>query len=289
MLNKVLVYVAILFLTSCIGGQSIDLRSPITFTRPDNITVKCYQPPPEVIATSVKVDMDASVSKIKEILRAQAELKQTVQRIRNEIPDLQRIEVLSFRLCTDYGSGGLDPISYQTFLKALYEVRTGLSTQSSPADSKTVVTTLRDRVTIAEISLRESQIYNKTRTVTYEIEEDPAGTIVIRRTIELILVSLGSEQTYKPHFEFSSENVAFDGIYYGFNNMPVSGCKEMRDVQAKVTIIDCPHLPSIKPGETLQITVKDTVKPFSSRNIWYFESETTPRLTLEGSKLIQTH
>jgi len=115
-MKKFIVLAGMIFLLSCPGPSS---RNIVQIERPDGTKVKCVEPSPAVFTSSVKAKADASIPKIKEILKGEVAYEQKVERIRNEMEGLYSIEVLHYRLCIDYGNGILDESSYKSFFEKI--------------------------------------------------------------------------------------------------------------------------------------------------------------------------
>jgi len=118
MVRKYNLLLAILIVGSC--SQAPSQRSLQEFVRADGTRVFCPQPPPDMMTASTVGSIDAVLPRVRETLKAQGNLRQTYERIRSEVPGLQRFEVLHYRLCVDYANGVLNKKSYQTFLKILH-------------------------------------------------------------------------------------------------------------------------------------------------------------------------
>jgi len=72
-------------------------------------TVTCFEPPPDLVTA---INIEAQVKNVTDLLKGSMSIEQTYQRIRSEIPNLQAVETILFRLCVDYANGALSSGEY---------------------------------------------------------------------------------------------------------------------------------------------------------------------------------
>lgn len=120
---------------SCVTSQPTYIK----FKREsDNKTVKCRTVRPDVVTTKVKASIDASIKEIK-LINGSTEIDQTVTRIREEIPNLQVLEALTYAACETYGNDGLTPEQYGTYMTEIVpKVKTFASGTTSDSVEKEI-------------------------------------------------------------------------------------------------------------------------------------------------------
>nr|WP_299067694.1 hypothetical protein [uncultured Allomuricauda sp.] len=101
----------VVLVTSC-KSSNLNKRKEITHTRSDGKTVKCYQPPADVTVTGT----DLNFSAIKSHINAIASVTTKISRIREEIPGINSIEAIEFRMCNAYGNNIIDSKTYNKFV-----------------------------------------------------------------------------------------------------------------------------------------------------------------------------
>ena len=89
-------------------------RRPVTVG-----SMTCIEPPPDVITTAREAEVGAAVRGIQDVLKARVSTEQKVERIRQELPQLQSIEVLEYRMCVARGNGQISSEQYAEFLGEL--------------------------------------------------------------------------------------------------------------------------------------------------------------------------
>nr|WP_320166650.1 hypothetical protein [uncultured Methylophaga sp.] len=100
--------------------------------------LKCAEPPPDVITTGAQANVEALIPEIKVDVKADASATTTVERIRAEIPNLQAVEALEYRMCLAYGNGIIDSETYQEFFNNILPMLQGVKT-SRPEEASTSV------------------------------------------------------------------------------------------------------------------------------------------------------
>lgn len=93
-------------------------RSITTFDTPTG-KLKCAEPPPDVITMGAKANIDAIIPNIKADVEANASASTMVARIRSEVPNLQAVEALEYRMCLAYGNGIIDSDAYKKFIGSI--------------------------------------------------------------------------------------------------------------------------------------------------------------------------
>jgi hypothetical protein len=107
-------------------------------------TLKCAEPPPDVIATGVEANVEALIPEIDIDVKANASASNTVKRIRSEIPNLQAVEALEYRMCLAYGNGIIDSESYKDFITSILPMLQGIDTEKSSKNIKKELTDYDD-------------------------------------------------------------------------------------------------------------------------------------------------
>lgn len=82
-----------------------------------NGEVTCVEPPPDVIGAEFSSQLSAALPGIEDAIRAEMSVQQKAERIREEIPNLQAIEVLDYRLCMAYANGRIEKQLYSQFVE----------------------------------------------------------------------------------------------------------------------------------------------------------------------------
>jgi len=133
---------SIVFSTALIGCASS--RGITEFNTATGI-LKCAEPPPDVIATGAKANVEALVPKINTNVKANVSASTTVSRIRSEVPNLQAVEALEYRMCLAYGNGIVDSESYKKFMNNILPMLQGIDDKDNlkpnkekPASNQTV-------------------------------------------------------------------------------------------------------------------------------------------------------
>ena len=122
----------ILFLVGCGIFRPSDPshRKKEIFERSDGIKVTCFQPPPDVYISEVNASIDAKIPVIAEHLEAITSVNSKVERIREELPSLNSVEALEFRMCVAYGNEAINSEQYNRFVEnilPLMNINTGSS------------------------------------------------------------------------------------------------------------------------------------------------------------------
>jgi len=112
----------VVILASCAGPSK---RNKVTIN-----DVTCIEPPPDVMSSEISAAVDAAISPIKDALRADISVAKKFERIREEIPNLQAVEVLEFRLCAAYANGAIDKDTYKQFISHILPLLKGNSSSS---------------------------------------------------------------------------------------------------------------------------------------------------------------
>ena len=135
---KVSTLVSIFTLIAC-GSSNRD--TTVISKNSNNVT--CIEPPPDIIQTALSAQIQALIPEINIDIQANASAKSTVERIRSEVPNLQAVEALDYRMCVAYANGVLTKESYTKFLSEILPL---LTTSNNVADSKkaTDYTTYKD-------------------------------------------------------------------------------------------------------------------------------------------------
>ena len=97
--------------------------------------VKCYLPPPDVIAIGTQANADITAMRLGKVLQATGGIGLDIERIRQELPpDVATFEVVEFRICAQYGNGVLSKQAYQTFTEQIIPAYTkNPPVQTSPS------------------------------------------------------------------------------------------------------------------------------------------------------------
>jgi hypothetical protein len=84
----------------------------------DGAKVKCYLPPPDVIAKGAQANADLTAMRLGKVLQATGGVGLDIERIRQELPpEVAAFEVVDFRICAQYGNGVLSKDAYEAFIK----------------------------------------------------------------------------------------------------------------------------------------------------------------------------
>lgn len=98
----------------------VGCNSSVTkLTRPDGVNVTCAKPPKDVVTIAGSLNIESLVPDITRDIKMGITVNTTVQRIRKEIPNLQAVVVLEYRMCLAYGSNALTSAEYGKFVKGL--------------------------------------------------------------------------------------------------------------------------------------------------------------------------
>lgn len=109
----------LLVAASCSMGSPSE-RKPVEFVLSDGTPVKCFMPPPEIIAKGGKANIDLTVLRLGQVLEAKAGGGLDVEQIRRELPvEVSQFEVVEFRICAQYGNGVLSKQAYQAFTEQI--------------------------------------------------------------------------------------------------------------------------------------------------------------------------
>jgi len=81
----------------------------------DNRKVKCKTVRKDVVTTNAKASIDISLRDIK-LINGSAGIDKSITRIREEIPNLQVLEALTYAVCETYGNDALTPEQYGTYM-----------------------------------------------------------------------------------------------------------------------------------------------------------------------------
>jgi len=105
------------------------------FVLSDGTKIKCYMPPPDVIAKGGTANAELVASRLGTLLKVTGGVGLDVERIRQELPpEVSTFEAVEFRICVQYGNRVLSKQAYQAFTERI----TPAYTQNPPA--KTVST-----------------------------------------------------------------------------------------------------------------------------------------------------
>lgn len=126
-----LVILSPVFMSACITHRPIHI-----FVRPDNVTVKCIEPPADVILKSGDAKVNAAVKGIGELIKAESTMKVEVQKIRELSAGVNNFEVIEFRLCTQYGNGVLTPQQFQRIQDEILPMLHSESSKVSKAETQ---------------------------------------------------------------------------------------------------------------------------------------------------------
>jgi hypothetical protein len=108
-----------LVMSSCSMGSPSERKSE-EFVLRDGTKVKCYMPPPDVIAKGEKANVELTVLRLGKLLEATAGGSLDVERIRQELPpEVSTFEVVEFRICAQYGNGVFSKQAYQAFTEQI--------------------------------------------------------------------------------------------------------------------------------------------------------------------------
>ena len=88
--------VIVIGLTAC--AVSPTARNTVTFKTPSGKTVECLRPPEEAPLASAKADVDVTLPKIKEVLKASASAERKFEQLLPLNPKLQAWEVYCYRM-----------------------------------------------------------------------------------------------------------------------------------------------------------------------------------------------
>jgi ankyrin repeat protein len=104
-------------LVACAAQPSA--RTPHQMTRTDGISVRCLEPPPDVITRTQSVNIDLAVKNLGDVVRGSAGTQLDSERIRTISAQVADFEVIEFRFCMQYANGVLTPEEYRRFLRLL--------------------------------------------------------------------------------------------------------------------------------------------------------------------------
>jgi hypothetical protein len=102
------IFIFALFL-SC---ASLNNRQKVILKKKDGTKVTCFKSPSDVAYTSSSLNFKAIDSHINAI----ASVKTKIDRIREEIPGINSIEAIEFRMCNAYANGIIDSSTYNKFI-----------------------------------------------------------------------------------------------------------------------------------------------------------------------------
>ena len=106
---------ALIAASGCSLFRHPSVRVVHEFVRPDGTVIKCHEPPPDMVPASVGADLDAKIPDLVEVVNSRGGIEETTARIRSEIPNLQAVEAIEFRMCAAWAQGALDEEAYQRF------------------------------------------------------------------------------------------------------------------------------------------------------------------------------
>jgi len=131
-----------------------------------NGAITCFEPPPDVMTAGTKASVDASVSRIVQTLKLNADTSTTYSRIRAEVPNLQALEATEFRLCVAYANGLLSKDQYSKFMDLLPSLKSSGATGAPASGTKSndSATTL-----VPSQSQPQSQAQNQSQNQTIQI------------------------------------------------------------------------------------------------------------------------
>jgi len=117
----------VFYLLLAIGATSCAIFRPsdpsnikkVNLTRPDGTKVACFRPPADVYTDSLGATIDAKIPYIREKLEASLTIENKVERIRTEIPNLQALEAVEFRMCVAYGNNAINSDQYAQFISEI--------------------------------------------------------------------------------------------------------------------------------------------------------------------------
>lgn len=131
MKNLALILAAISVLFTISGCAS---KRNITTFKTETGELKCAEPPPDVVTTGARANIEALVPQIDVDVKANANANTTVARIRSEIPNLQAVEALEYRMCLAYGNGIVDSATYREFYQSILPMLQGIKAQGASAE-----------------------------------------------------------------------------------------------------------------------------------------------------------
>ena len=149
-------------ITICVVGCASQ-RSITLFETPTG-ELKCADPPSDVLMIGGNADLQALVPEIDLDVKANTSVSTTVARIRSEIPNLQAIEVLEYRMCLAYGSGIIDAKTYQEFFKSILPLLKNKEERKATLNSQEaqkLLSIFTDRTT--EIDLPDRDFWSKSQ------------------------------------------------------------------------------------------------------------------------------
>lgn len=107
-------------LSLVMSACSTDLPSQrrlVEFPRGDGPPLRCYEPPPDVIAKGGKAYAELAASRLTTVLQGKAGVGLDVERIRQELPqEVQSFELFHFRMCVEHGNGILSKEDYRGYI-----------------------------------------------------------------------------------------------------------------------------------------------------------------------------
>src|SRR5215813_1908547 len=110
----------LLFVVVSCATSSPSERKIEEFVLSDGSKIKCYMPPPDVIAKGGKGNVDLTVARLGKLLEGSGGASLDVERIRQELPsEVAQFEVIEFRICAQYGNGVLSKQAYQAFTEKI--------------------------------------------------------------------------------------------------------------------------------------------------------------------------
>jgi len=110
--SKIISFIFLIVLITSCKSAKLNERKEITLTRNDGKVVKCFQPPADVTVTGT----DLNFSAIKNHINAIASVNTKITLIREEIPGINSIEAIEFRMCNAYGNNIIDSETYDKFV-----------------------------------------------------------------------------------------------------------------------------------------------------------------------------
>lgn len=75
----------------------------------------CVLPPAEVTSTALEASVDAAIPRVREVLAASLTAGEKAERIRDELPNLQAVQVLEFRMCAAHRDHAVDAAGQEVF------------------------------------------------------------------------------------------------------------------------------------------------------------------------------
>jgi hypothetical protein len=132
------------------GCTSPNKREAVELTRPNGEKVVCFIPPADVMTSERDIQVKAAIPKIKDVLNTSTSINEKYQRIREEIPNLQTIEVLEFRACVAYANGLFTPSNYMDLVNNILPLIKDKSPSKPSGTNNTSTKNPPEKISLAE-------------------------------------------------------------------------------------------------------------------------------------------